>query len=348
MRALSGLLFLLVCTFDSEAHQIGVSAGTYTPTTTGAEVEWLFATRELAEVAPALDRDSDGDLSADEVAEQSAPIWELLAPTLAQADCALTKPTIDRLDQDGLRIGFAIACPQAGPITLHLRSLEHLRLGHRHLAGVGPDARFILSERSPELRIDALAAAPAPGLGAMFLSGIEHILIGFDHIAFLLGLILLPMTWSRMLIMVSAFTLGHSLSLALAVLANITLSPALVEPLIAASVIYVALDNLLGKDSGRRWLLCLPFGLLHGFGFAGALGEVSAQGTTLALSLLNFNLGIEAGQLALIAIILPLTAVLRRLDRYRESAGRRRTPWFPAANLALIAVGAFWLVDRLS
>jgi hypothetical protein len=152
-------------------------------------------------------------------------------------------------------------------------------------------------------------------LGAQLLAfvrlGVEHIFTGADHLAFVFGLLLgVPLLSLRrgvgqLVRVVTAFTVAHSVTLALAGLGGVQLPSRLVEPVIALSIAVVALENLLGEAGPRRWLLALGFGLIHGFGFASVLAELSPTPDTLALSLLAFNLGVECGQLCLVALAAP-------------------------------------------
>jgi hypothetical protein len=141
---------------------------------------------------------------------------------------------------------------------------------------------------------------------------------------------------------ITAFSVAHSLTLALSTLGLFSLSPRVVEPLIAASVAYVGLENFFRREPSRRWLLGFGFGLAHGLGFASALRETGALGGgSLAAALLSFNLGVEAAQVSIALLVLPLIAKLRS-----GAAGRAR--WCPAASAVLALAGAWWLVERLA
>lgn len=173
-------------------------------------------------------------------------------------------------------------------------------------------------------------------------AGIHHILIGPDHVLFLVGLLLLGGTVRQLLLVVSAFTLAHSVTLSLAAL-NLVAPPArLIEPAIALSIVYVGFDNLLvrgGRDV-RAWI-ALAFGLIHGFGFAGVLREMDLPQRALGWSLCSFNVGVEIGQLLVVGIVASALAALRRRS---ERAGRRLAL---AGSLGVIAAGAFWFVQRV-
>jgi hypothetical protein len=174
-------------------------------------------------------------------------------------------------------------------------------------------------------------------------SGIHHIAIGPDHILFVIGLLLLGGTIPRLLAIVSAFTLGHSITLSLATL-NIVSPPAhLVEPAIALSIVYVGADNLMVGAKGRdvRPWIALFFGLVHGFGFASVLRETGLPPRALGLSLFSFNLGVEIGQ----AIIVVAVAWVLRAVHARQPALARRIA--TVGSVVVVLAGAYWFVQRV-
>jgi hypothetical protein len=209
------------------------------------------------------------------------------------------------------------------------------------------------------------ASDAAPSSFAGFVrEGIHHILVGYDHVLFLLSL-LLPSVWTRsrsidpatgaartrwapspalrpvlanVLKVVTAFTVAHSITLALAVLGVVDPPSRWVESLIAASVVLAALNNLWPVISEARWKLTFVFGLVHGFGFASALKDAGLAHGALAAPLVGFNVGVEIGQLCIVALVLPLAWSLRSTRAYRGT--------FAAGSLAIAAVAGVWLVQR--
>lgn len=171
-------------------------------------------------------------------------------------------------------------------------------------------------------------------------AGIEHIFIGPDHILFIIGLLLAGGSWKRLLLLITAFTLAHSITLALASLGFVDPSPRLIEPLIALSIVCVGLNDwvMRKKQGGRKrdWRAALAFcfGLIHGFGFAGVLREFGLPRAALGWSLFSFNVGVELGQLSIVLVALP---ILVRLPRKVAAA----------VSLLIIGVGSWWLVQRL-
>jgi hydrogenase/urease accessory protein HupE len=173
-------------------------------------------------------------------------------------------------------------------------------------------------------------------------SGIHHILIGPDHLLFLVGLLLLGGTIRQLVLVVSAFTAAHSVTLSLAALNIFSPSPRIVEPAIALSIIYVGADNLTvrgGRDV-RGWI-AFAFGLVHGFGFAGVLREMDLPTRALGWSLFSFNVGVEIGQLVVVLTVASLLAAVRAKS---EIAGRRLAV---VGSIVVIVAGAFWFIERV-
>jgi len=174
-------------------------------------------------------------------------------------------------------------------------------------------------------------------------SGIHHIAIGPDHILFIVGLLLLGGTLTRLLAIVTAFTLGHSVTLALATLQIVDPPTRIIEPAIALSIVYVGADNLLVGARGRdvRPWVALLFGLVHGFGFASVLRETGLPNRALGLSLFSFNLGVEIGQ----AIIVVLVSTALSLVRQRSAALARQI--VTVGSVGVMIAGAFWFIERV-
>ena len=172
--------------------------------------------------------------------------------------------------------------------------------------------------------------------------GVHHILIGPDHLLFLVGLLLLGGSVRRLLTVITGFTVAHSITLALAVLNIVTPPGRLVEPIIALSIVYVGVDNLMvrgGRDM-RVWI-ALVFGLIHGFGFASVLQEMGLPSGALGWSLFSFNLGVEIGQLTVAVVVASALLALRARS---DVAGRRLTV---AGSIVVMAAGTFWFIQRV-
>ena len=199
------------------------------------------------------------------------------------------------------------------------------------------------------------SASTLAQLGTYIVDGVRHIAIGFDHILFLIALLLpavlvregrrwIPVAdmrtafWSVLKI-VTAFTIAHSITLSLASLDVVRLPSRLVESLIAASVLATALDNIWPFLPKKRWLVAFAFGLIHGFGFASVLADLNLPNSSLALSLLGFNIGVEVGQLILVAIVIPIAYLSRGSAAYPRFA-------LQSGSVVIAAVSLGWLLER--
>lgn len=184
--------------------------------------------------------------------------------------------------------------------------------------------------------------------GDYTLLGIDHILSGFDHLAFVLALLLIVRGARRLLITVTSFTVAHSITLAAATLGVLWVPGPPVEAVIALSILFLASEmvkvnrGLPSLTARNPWIVAFAFGLLHGFGFAGALGDIGLPQNEIALALLMFNVGVELGQLLFIAVILVIVAISRRM-RGEWPAWLRQAPAYGIGSLA-----AFWLIERVA
>ena len=357
------------------AHTVGLSRGVYTPD--GAVLRAVLVLRgdEAALAIAGLDGDGDGHLSALEVDRALPALQGAFVDALAvQADGAPCKGTLARAapdPPDGLRLEATYACPAPGParrLHMHFGFLDRLPDGHRHLATVhlpkGDTDTLALLAR-PDFDVDT-GAEPHRDFASFLRAGVEHILTGADHLAFLLALVLggtlagersaaaglglrrslVETSRARSLIaMLTAFTVGHSASLAIATLGGFAPGPRLVEPAVALSVAYVGAENLLQgwavRQSRRRWMLTLPFGFVHGFALAGGLLPLGLPRSELPAALLGFNLGVEGGQLLVLALLLPpLAWAAARWSGYARAAR--------GVSVAILVAGLVWFVQRVA
>jgi hypothetical protein len=284
-------------------------------------------------------------IGADDVAALRALAPAALDLTLdgRRLEAVATEVTIE----DGhalVRIGY----PAAGTGRLQARSrwMERLAFGHKQFVRLEGPGGEVLAERllgaaAPELDATLAGSASSAGSG-FFVLGVEHILTGWDHLLFLATVLVVCGTLAEALRTVSAFTLSHSLTLALATLGWVRLPASLVEPAIAGSIVAAAALNLVGGVGMReRFGLTFAFGLIHGLGFAGALADFDV-GTNLwsvLRSLVAFNGGVEAGQLAVASLVLPMLWSLRR-----TAAHARAGVW--ACSVLAALLGLVWLVER--
>ncbi|MCA1031223.1 HupE/UreJ family protein [Bacillus timonensis] len=183
------------------------------------------------------------------------------------------------------------------------------------------------------------AASTSSSWITFFVLGMEHILTGYDHLLFLLVLLLFKQPFKDYVKIVTAFTIAHSITLTLGYLDVITLSSKLVESAIALSIVYVAVENIIRKEVKHRSLLTFVFGLIHGLGFAGLLSEMEIPKNHLVASLLSFNVGIEVVQIALVALVLPILHFMQKSKHYQKG--------IKVVSVLMVLVGLYWVIERI-
>lgn len=356
-----GLALLLVCNAAS-AHKPSDSYLRLRHDASGVNGRWDIALRDLDDVLD-LDQNADRELTWGEL-RRAAPRIEAYARASLSASNAGGGCRVDfgemaivaHSDGSYAVLPLSFRCAGAARrLRLHYALLFERDAQHRGVVQLESRAApivFTKSRRDAELE---LAPTPHSSLLALLSLGIAHIWHGYDHLLFLVALLLpavlrrdgsrwLPADDFRTSLgdiarIVTAFTLAHSLTLGLAAAGWVTLSPRFVESAIALSVVLAALNNLFPVVKSERWLAAFSLGLLHGFGFATTLADAGTSGASFGSTLLGFNLGVELGQLAVVLLLLPLMFGLRRSPRYpRLGLG--------LGSSAVLLVSAIWLVER--
>lgn len=347
------------------AHKSSDAYLVFQPDAAGTSLRWDIALRDLDAALPALDADGDRRLVWREVRAAWPAIDAYALANLHVPGCRwqLTGHALERRS-DGAYAVLQLAAPcgvSAGT-----------PIGYSLFAGVDPThrgiAKLVMAEGSSQARLldpsaplpDAAGvntAAPAPH-GSFLAEGVHHIVTGYDHLLFLLCLILpavlrrtpgrasgwAPVAGWREAAwpvagVVTLFTLAHSITLALASLKLVSLPSWFIEPAIAVTIVLAAVDNLWPLFRGRRGWVTFGFGLIHGFGFAGVLAELNLPPAEFGWALLQFNVGLELGQLAIVALVVPLLFALRHASAYVPAVLR-------GGSATAIAVAAWWLVER--
>ena len=346
---IGGLLLASLLPTAAVAHPLSVSYSRFE-----LKNQALIATIRLptddADLLLQLDEDLDGRVSEKEITAASPRIAgyvlrNLMATQSARATSFTLKGAGSWKDEQGqsyvevtLR-GEGVSPDRA--LDLKVTVLTDLYSSHRNLAeAVTPAGRqTMVFQEGNAWRLEPKRTS-GWNTGMAFLKlGVEHIGTGYDHLAFLLGLLLAAPTLAALVGIVTCFTVAHSLTLALATLGVINPPAQAVEVVIALSVAWVGIENVLTQKVRFRWLLAFAFGLIHGFGFAGILREMDLGRSGIALSLFSFNLGVEAGQVVVICLLWPLTRALLR-GPYGPQATRY-------ASISIAACGLYWFVDRL-
>lgn len=253
--------------------------------------------------------------------------------------CTLGEPVIAAVEADGVEIRSALRCPGGEHGSYDASFLANMEQGHRHYVEAFGQSVAVLDVAHP--RAEFTGAADKTEVAIRFGKlGVEHIWAGYDHLLFLLGLLVAAPSLRAMLFIITGFTVAHSITLTLAALQVVQLSPALVEPAIAASIAFVGIENYWRPPPRRRVVVTFLLGLVHGFGFAGLLIELGLPRDALALALVSFNGGVELGQAAVVALAMPVLLYLRRSPAWERFA-------VPSISAGVTLMGLGWFVERV-
>ncbi len=295
------------------------------------------------------DADGDGAVSQADLDARGRAlevgVWDALPLTAGGAPCTREAPAA-QLREGYVELSATFICPP-GPLRQVFTVLSVLPDNYRAVVGTfgdgGPAGALFADATQPAVDFpeEGGRATPVSGFSQWVGLGVRHIFEGVDHLAFLLALLLVGGGFKRVLGMVTAFTVAHSLTLGATALGFIVLDAARtrwVEAAIAVSIIYVAVENLVLKEHRHRALITFLFGLVHGFGFASVLGSYGL-GDAVVSGLLGFNLGVELGQAVVVAVLLPAVHWMRRRPAVRPWAVR-------GVSGVLLVSGGYWLVER--
>jgi hypothetical protein len=304
----------------------------------------------VIDVAHELGMKPEELMNSDVVRQHEQRIGDLLRPRiLLQADRRLSPAWtgIDLLrDDQAIKLTYRVPGEEPGAVAVDTNLFPY-DPNHQTFVNIyeGRELRqqFIFNAGSGEHTYYLGTTQGAIEVMKTFVrSGIHHIMIGPDHILFLVGLLLLGGSTMALVKIVTAFTIGHSVTLTLAALNLVTPPASVIEPAIALSIVFVGADNLVRGDGRdlRGWV-ALVFGLVHGFGFANVLREFGLPREALRWSLFSFNVGVEIGQLAIVLLVAALLEAIRR-----QSATLRQRVVF-AGSIVVIAAGTYWFVERV-
>ncbi|HNC97240.1 MAG TPA: HupE/UreJ family protein, partial [Myxococcota bacterium] len=292
----------------------------------GDSLVLTFAAPELQGLAPLKDLQASRLLLSAATIEKT----EVLSDGVA---CTYGEATIHAVENDGIELRTTLDCP---PGELHLyraNFLKDFEPGHRHYLEVAAQPIGVLDQGNLEATFTGVADRSEVAQRFLHL-GVEHIWTGYDHLLFLAGLLLAASRLKDMLFIVTGFTVAHSITLSLAATGILVVPPEVVEPAIAASIVWVGLENLWKPPPRRRVVLTFLLGLIHGFGFAGMLAELGLPAGNLALALVCFNGGVELGQAGVVLVLLPILLLLRRQIWWERYA-------VPLLSLGVAAMGLY-------
>ncbi len=362
LAALAALAVIGLAGGAAEAHQASATFSRIETTADPARLrfEIRIAARDLYEI---LQLEDDREASADEIRRGQGDIMGYITDRLewdsGGADCRMEPAAVDAIEQGQrfARAELTVVCPAA----IHTIGLEYglfFDLDRRHIGFVAIGrGTFQLTQSDPRLEWD-VGGKVQSGLGGFVVSGVWHILDGLDHILFLISLLLMavvvktgggegvavrPVRQANSYTggIVTSFTIAHSFTLIGAALGWFELPGRLVESCIAASIVFVAVDNAIRLDPPRRYVVTFCFGLMHGLGFAAMLRPLLPP-SQVVLPLLAFNVGVELGQLGLVLIAMPILYVAIRA----LGAPRYRRLVLPLGAVVLGGLGLIWLIER--
>jgi hydrogenase/urease accessory protein HupE len=335
---------LLVGTFASQAHDPGLSSAKLVLQDGLLRATLIFAPADVEAISSG-EKMSDAQLQS--LAAQSLEIrfdGEKAAPTEAHARL---------LENKDVEFQLLFRAPSAASLGIRSTLLDRLPFGHRqYFAVVGANgvtlAEKLLNGANHDVEVrlgESVAGTPSPShpFSEFLGMGVKHILTGYDHLLFLFAVLIGCKRISSIVKIITAFTIAHSISLALSTLGLVVIPSRVIEPMIAATIAYVGVENLLCRQAvSHRAILTFGFGLVHGFGFAGALHDmgVGSNGSAVAVPLLAFNSGVEIGQMMVAAVILPL------LWRFKDKP-QFTLRWAPVFSALVALAGAFWFVQRV-
>jgi hydrogenase/urease accessory protein HupE len=349
MKSCFAFCLCLVLAFSARAHDPGLSSAKLSLQNNSLQAILTFAPADIEAISGQNAPQSAATLKQLEaIARKSLEIQfddHSIAPTTAEVQFLQNKD-----------VEFKLTFPAASVRHLRIRSalLDRLPFGHRQYFALVDAAGATLAEKlwggaSDAIDIDlqpalaTVAAPPSHPFSEFLVMGVKHILTGYDHLLFLFALLIGCKQISSVVKIITAFTLAHSISLALATLGWVEIPSRIIEPFIAATIVYVGIENLFRRQTvqHRVWLT-FGFGLVHGFGFASALREmgVGANGSAVAIPLVAFNSGVEIGQMLVALVILPV------LWRFKDKP-QFTLRWAPACSALVVLAGGFWFLQRV-
>jgi hypothetical protein len=339
----------------AQAHQTRLSSSKLVVRGSSVTATLELNGRDL-NVAAGLALTGDGDeVQPQRLAAQRRAVLDYLrGRVLLEFEGGTQCPAADEVLQarrDHVVVQLGFRCPPLGrPLVYRVTLFHEIDPAARHVVTVAGDERRLglLGVANPGMRLSGVRTGLGETLRHYVVAGIEHIAIGYDHIAFLLAVIVLGRRFWPLFAAVTAFTVAHSITLTLAVLQWVVLPSHIVEVLIAATIVYVAVENFFVRDIRRRWWLTFVFGLVHGFGFASVLREHGIPDHALIPALAAFNAGVEVGQILVVALAIFAWragfALARKAGARGDEVLQRRTSLVVSAGVLLL--GIYWLGER--
>ena len=350
------VLFSLLPLQHAKAHDPGLSSLALRQRADGLEATLTLAVRDAAQLAD-LDQNHERTVTQVEFTRRRPQLEASVSRQVvivADGKVAKEKSIRSRLDENNnveVRLDFDTAVSSS--LEIQSRLIASLPFGHRQYLQVQNSRGQTVFERLLSATADRAtvqltdANLSVRETGSPFVNflvlGVKHILTGYDHLLFLFGLLVVVRGFISSLGIITSFTIAHSITLAMATLHVVQIPSRIVEPLIAASIVFVGIENLWRGDVlNARRMITFGFGLIHGFGFASALHEagIGSGSGGIVVPLFSFNFGVELGQIMVAAAVLSIIWKLRENPMFIAR-------WAPACSAAVVVLGSFWFVQRV-
>ena len=357
---LISLIFLLFQVQVVSAHPPGLSSADITVKPDTLDLKVTFSAQDIEAFVP-MDTDGDAEVSDDELGNATFRIARFVASNVTilgdGKEIKANGSNSVRFDnKNNAIIGLHYPGTPKATVGIQSKLLDKLPPDHKQYVSVvdanGKElGKKMLTQKANTLELSLTTnTAPASENHATstftdFLKlGVEHILTGYDHLLFLFSLLVVTRSFWPAIKIITFFTIAHSITLALAGMNIVNISSSIVEPLIAATIVYVGLENIIRKDkvtTKQRCILTFFFGLIHGFGFAGVLREmgISSIETGILVPLFSFNLGVELGQITVASVVLPLIWWLHSKEKISQYL-------VPVGSVLTCLAGGYWLLER--
>lgn len=358
---ITGIVFLLVYLQTGFTHPPGLSSADLAVKPDSLAVKFTFSSQDIEALVP-MDTDGDAEVTALELENSKPHISSYVKAhfKVKSGGKEITSSPSENVsfdDKNNTHVELNYSEPQIDMLTVESTILAKLPAGHKQYLTVKDQTgkeigKKMLTQQDGILEIDLKNITAVPGSKhqststfADFLKlGVEHILTGYDHLLFLFSLLVITRNFWPAIQIITFFTIAHSITLALAGMNIVDIPSNIVEPLIAATIVYVGLENIFRSDkvtTKQRCILTFFFGLIHGFGFAGVLREmgISSLETGILVPLFSFNLGVELGQITVAAIVLPIIWRLHSKEKISKYL-------VPVGSVLTCLAGGYWLLER--
>ena len=337
----------------AQAHNAGVSTSRIVIAGRTVEVEINALARDYEQAAGVRIADKGlGEVNSVALSVMAPAILSYVGDhvaVLAGDQRCVPGPGTAKAADTHVLITIAWRCPPDGDLRYRVTLFQDADPAARHVALIATERgerELALDKNTPEIALSAAAPSVLQVVGRFIQAGIEHIFLGYDHIAFLLAVIFWGQRLWPLVKAVTAFTIAHSITLSLAALQIFAIPSAIVEPAIAASIIFVAAENFFSRNVDRRWPVTFAFGLVHGFGFASALQEIGLPPNALVPALAAFNIGVEIGQIVIVALAFPLLLLSDRVGRGGAVHKGRHPALVYSGSAVILVLGLCWLIER--